>query len=150
MDFPRGGSFKKSETKSTYFLGDQDLYQSTNDVSKLKEKRKSEKSLDLVKSKKSKIHSEISHARLLKYKNLKELGMNCLGVIKEINDLEIVFSLPHQLIGSASIAEISNSFSIMINKVAGIQEKGSESEAMSEYEKEIDSEIESDDDQVNS
>jgi rRNA biogenesis protein RRP5 len=61
----------------------------------------------------------------LTYKKL-SIGMTLLGSIKEVNDLDIVMSLPNQLTGFVSITEIS---AVISNKVeSAAADSGSEDE----------------------
>ncbi|KAJ3411723.1 hypothetical protein HDV05_001783 [Chytridiales sp. JEL 0842] len=53
----------------------------------------------------------------LSFKRL-NVGMTSLGIIKEINDLDLVVSLPNQLTGYVSITEISEPITKLVEKAA--------------------------------
>ncbi|KAJ3191224.1 rRNA biogenesis protein rrp5 [Irineochytrium annulatum] len=54
---------------------------------------------------------------MLNYKQL-VVGMSLLGVVREINDLDMVISLPNQLTGFLSIAEVSDHLTCLLENVA--------------------------------
>jgi rRNA biogenesis protein RRP5 len=52
--------------------------------------------------------------------------MTMLGCISKINDLSLVVSLPHQLVGSVAITEISDSITKAVETVAQAEEEDEE------------------------
>ncbi|KAJ3286606.1 hypothetical protein HK104_008958, partial [Borealophlyctis nickersoniae] len=67
--------------------------------------------------KKSRGDRTIRSADGLSFKRI-NVGMTILGCIKEINDLELVVSLPHQQTGTVSITEISDHITAQVEKAA--------------------------------
>ncbi|KAJ3175830.1 rRNA biogenesis protein rrp5 [Geranomyces variabilis] len=61
---------------------------------------------------------ETTYAEALSFKRL-NVGMTMIGVIKEINDLDVAISLPDQLTGYVSITEISDYVTQQVEKAAG-------------------------------
>jgi rRNA biogenesis protein RRP5 len=54
------------------------------------------------------------------------VGMTMLGCISKINDLNLVVSLPHQLVGSVAITEISEPITKAVEAVAQAEEEDEE------------------------
>jgi rRNA biogenesis protein RRP5 len=118
VDFPRGGesSLTPMEYRDITEQVNKDLFEQKEE-SIDKKKKKKRKSIDedsTSENKKQKLDNTI---RLLNFKHLK-VGMCILGAIKEINELELVISLPNGLTGFVSITEISEEISKIAEQVA--------------------------------
>ncbi|KAJ3326789.1 Protein RRP5, partial [Blyttiomyces sp. JEL0837] len=79
---------------------------------------------------KSNSSSDASSSTSLKIQHLSmkhlTIGMTLLGVVREINDLDLVLSLPNQLTGYVSITEISDEITAMVERAAGANDDDEE------------------------
>ncbi|KAI9366055.1 hypothetical protein DFJ73DRAFT_955849 [Zopfochytrium polystomum] len=66
---------------------------------------------------------DASSETLLRHAQIRD-GMQILGVVVEINELDVVLSLPHQLMGYLSITEISKHVTAMVERVAEGDQRG--------------------------
>ncbi|KAJ3219810.1 Protein RRP5, partial [Clydaea vesicula] len=132
-DFPRGGAKTltalevrelREQAEKDFEAGiPLDSDEELNTEHSKKRKRKSEKILKSNKKEKlflnTKPNSIIS---TLTFKKL-SVGMTLLGVVKEINDLDLVISLPNQLTGFVAITEISDFITEKVENAAKIEEE---------------------------
>ncbi|KAI8983026.1 hypothetical protein BDB01DRAFT_792092 [Pilobolus umbonatus] len=84
----------------------------------VKKKRKSAKKAKAVTEEKKEEKQAIGQ---LHYKQL-TVGTSVLGCISHINELEIVVSLPNQIVGTLAITEISDPITALVEKVAAEDE----------------------------
>ncbi|KAJ3136886.1 rRNA biogenesis protein rrp5 [Geranomyces variabilis] len=123
--FPRGGASALTplEYREVSDQAKQDvLFEQTETEETVKAKPKSKRrraAEDDTKDGAKKIRTdETTYAEALSFKRL-NVGMTMIGVIKEINDLDIAISLPDQLTGYVSITEISDYVTQQVEKAAG-------------------------------
>ncbi|TPX57347.1 hypothetical protein CcCBS67573_g09266, partial [Chytriomyces confervae] len=148
VDFPRGGS--QSQTLTSLELRDvnekaaKDLFandDSEESPSKKHKKRPAKEDGKDAKKRKKNADSDLSESgtgdkskaeksdtiAALTFKKLNP-GFTLLGVIKEINDLELIVSLPNQMTGAVSITEISQEITDLVERVAANEDGDDEAE----------------------
>ncbi|KAJ3186618.1 hypothetical protein HDU85_007438 [Gaertneriomyces sp. JEL0708] len=130
--FPRGGASALTplEYRQVTDQAKKDiLFEQTTpatDERPVKSKRKRRRAEDDASSKEQdgtnkKRKEETTIAEQISFKRL-TVGMSVLGCIKEINDLDMVIALPHQLNGYVSITDISDVISAQVEKAAADDE----------------------------
>ncbi|KAI8835154.1 hypothetical protein BJ741DRAFT_534156 [Chytriomyces cf. hyalinus JEL632] len=148
VDFPRGGS--QSQTLTSLELRDvnekaaKDLFandDSEETPSKKHKKRPAKEDGKDAKKRKKNADSDLNESgssdkskaeksdtiAALTFKKLNP-GFTLLGVIKEINDLELIVSLPNQMTGAVSITEISQEITDLVERVAANEDGDDEAE----------------------
>ncbi|KAJ3021566.1 Protein RRP5 [Thoreauomyces humboldtii] len=121
--FPRGGASALTplEYREVSDQAKQDVLFEQTDVVEEKpkrvKKRRTEDTAAGESSKKARTEETTSYAEALSFKRL-NIGMTMIGCVKEINDLDIAISLPDQLTGYVSIAEISEYVTKAVEKAA--------------------------------
>ncbi|KAJ3090994.1 hypothetical protein HK102_001993 [Quaeritorhiza haematococci] len=145
VDFPRGGSdvltpLEQRDIQDSVAMELQQESATKNDDGDLipekkqpKKRRRADASTQegstaapsAKKLKKSGSSSSITSADLLTFKRLNK-GAKLLGAIREINDLDMVISLPDQLNGYVAITEISRAITEAVEAAAGVQDEDGE------------------------
>ncbi|KAJ3251091.1 rRNA biogenesis protein rrp5 [Boothiomyces macroporosus] len=106
-DFPRGGGQELTPLEVRDIT---DKAKKEDEEPQLK-KRKKEKQVEVTKRVKTEESFSLSFKRL-------NIGMSIIGVIKEIGELDMTISLPNQLVGYVSIAEISSIITARVEELA--------------------------------
>lgn len=121
-DFPRGGKQELSalEYRDISERVEKDLFE--EQVPSNKRKGKSIE-VEAVKKLKNEYVAMLTWKRLL-------TGTTIMGIVKEINELEVVVSLPNQLQGYVSITEISSLITEKVTAVANASASDNEDEIM--------------------
>ncbi|XP_031246466.1 protein RRP5 homolog [Mastomys coucha] len=124
--FPRGGTRKphKSETSSRQEAEQDNLFDISTEEGPTKRKKKQKgpaktKKLKIEKRKSSKSMKE--KFEILSLESLCE-GMRILGCVKEVNELELVVSLPNGLQGFVQVTEICDAYTQKLNEQVAQEE----------------------------
>ncbi|CAM0137852.1 rRNA biogenesis protein rrp5 [Umbelopsis sp. WA50703] len=136
FNFPRGGAsvLTPLEHKEISRKADEDVLFSNDGASAAAQsetpaakKRKNNKGKASKKSDETPATSGKEKIKIesLSFKRL-NVGMTMLGCISKINDLNLVVSLPHQLVGSVAITEISEPITKAVEAVAQAEEEDEE------------------------
>ncbi|KAJ3029392.1 UNVERIFIED_CONTAM: Protein RRP5, partial [Siphonaria sp. JEL0065] len=142
QDFPRGGAASSAltslefrdaaEKASKELFGEESEPVSTSKKGKKRsnksDEKKTEKKIKISDADSAKISEKKVSIHPLTFKKLGP-GFSLLGVVKTINELDIVVSLPHQMTGSISITEISDRLSAIVEKVAAQDQDDDDSDS---------------------
>ncbi|KAI9482770.1 MAG: hypothetical protein EXX96DRAFT_647601 [Benjaminiella poitrasii] len=133
-NFPRGGAsaltplehreISNKVAKDLFTAKESNSSGETSEPAKKKRKaqassKKSKKTTASVKEKKPK--SDTIYIEQLNFKKM-TVGTSLLGCISRINELDMMISLPHHLVGVVPITEISDSLTALVEKVANADE----------------------------
>ncbi|KAI8379895.1 hypothetical protein EDC96DRAFT_473229 [Choanephora cucurbitarum] len=130
--FPRGGASALTPLEHREISNKvaQDLFvtntkeEATVEPAQKKRKpSKKTKKTEVKEQKKTK--SDKTHIEQLSFKKL-VTGTSFLGCISRINELDLLVSLPHQLVGTVSITEISDALTALVEEVANQEDDDDE------------------------
>ncbi|KAI7898321.1 uncharacterized protein BX663DRAFT_525423 [Cokeromyces recurvatus] len=121
-NFPRGGASALTPLEHREISNKvaKDLFTTSDASEPAKKKRKAQstkKSKKATTSVKEKKKSDSIYIEQLNFKKLM-VGTCLMGCVSRINELDLIISLPHHLVGVVPITEISESLSTIVEKVA--------------------------------
>ena len=89
-------------------------------------RKRNDKEVD-YEMKRQRTHDTPSDIHPLTFRRL-VIGMTLLGVVKDVHDLELIISLPNNLTGAVSIAEISSNLKQRVESVAAKEDESDDDE----------------------
>ncbi|KAI8371887.1 hypothetical protein BD560DRAFT_351467 [Blakeslea trispora] len=122
--FPRGGAsaltpleHREISNKVAQDLFTTNAKEETAEEPAQKKRKPSKKTKKVEVKEQKKPKSDKTHIEQLSFKKL-VTGTSFLGCISRINELDLLVSLPHQLVGTVAITEISDALTALVEEVA--------------------------------
>lgn len=128
IDFPRGGASTLTPLETRQVVEKAIAEFDANEAESTGSKGSKKRTRNKEKYEKAPKKPKTETVQLLTFKKL-SVGMTLLGCVKEINDLDVVVSLPNQMTGFVPITEISSFLSAQIESAAQDSDEEDEVEA---------------------